>query len=283
MAFALYWPCVNIVLGVIMVIWTVANQKGGVGKTTTTVALGGLAASRGLRVLLVDMDPQGSLSCYFNQNPDTQNASTYTLFQERKHLSVELVGQLVVPTPFAGLSLMPASVGLATLERQAIGAEGMGLVLSRALNALALEFDLAIIDCPPVLGVLMINALAACQQLIMPVQTEFLALKGTERMLNTLKMVSRSRKQALPYVLLPTLYDRRTQACVNSLRQLRELYGTQVWPGRIPTDTKLRDASKLGLPPHIYAADSQAVEAYRSFYATLAPALRPKTPVKGVA
>ncbi len=254
-----------------MLIWTVANQKGGVGKTTTSVALGGLAAQQGLRVLLVDMDPQGSLSCYFRQNPDTQNASTFTLFQERKNLSTDLVGQLVTQTAFPGLSVLPSSVGLATLERQVIGADGMGLVLGRSLALLDDDFDLAIIDCPPVLGVLMINALAACQQLIMPVQTEFLALKGTERMLNTLQMIGRSRRQPLPYIMLPTMFDRRTQASVASLRTLRNTYEDRVWAGRIPVDTKLRDASRLGLPPHVYSEDSHGIEAYRSFYAHILP------------
>jgi chromosome partitioning protein len=254
-----------------MLIWTLANQKGGVGKTTSTVALGGLAASFGLRVLLVDMDPQGSLSSYFRLNPDTQTASTFTLFQSRKQLSADLVGQLVLNTAFQGLCFIPASVGLATLERQAIGPDGMGLVLQRSLACVADDFDLAIIDCPPVLGVLMVNALAACQKLIVPVQTEYLALQGTERLLHTLGMINRSRPQPLPYVLLPTLFDRRTQACVTSLRTLRNTYGDKVWPGRIPVDTKFRDASKLGIPPHLLVEDSQGLDAYRSFFSYLLP------------
>lgn len=247
-----------------MQVWAVANQKGGVGKTTTAVALAGLAASRGKRVLLVDLDPHGSLTSYFRLNPDALPSSTFTLFQERKKLSTSLVGQLVVPTDYQRLSLLPASTALATLERQAIGHDGMGLVIAKALAQLWDDFDLAVLDCPPQLGVLMVNALAACQQLIIPVQTEFLALKGLERILHTLQMMRRSQSRELPFVIVPTLFDRRTQASVSSLRSLRNTYGEQVWPGAVPVDTKFRDASRAGVPPHLFAPNSRGVEAYLS-------------------
>ena len=124
----------------------------------------------------------------------------------------------------------------------------------------------AVIDCPPQLGVLMVNALAACQLLLIPTQTEFLALKGLERMLHTLTMLGRSRKQALPYLIVPTLFDQRTQASVGSLRVLRNQYGAQVWSGRIPIDTKFRDASKAGVPPHLFVRESRGIDAYRSLH-----------------
>ena len=222
---------------------TVANQKGGVGKTTTSVALGGIASALGYRVLLVDIDPHGSLSTYFRQDPDTQELSSYTLFQERKELTA-----------------------LATLERQAIGQDGMGLVIARSLAFIYDDYDFVFIDTPPLLGVLMINALAACQHLVIPVQTEFLALKGLERMVNTLKMMSRSRKKALEYTILPLMYDRRTQASITSLRTIRNTYPTEVWPGHIPVDTKFRDASRAGVPPHLFDETARGVDAYKSLF-----------------
>ena len=138
-------------------------------------------------------------------------------------------------------------------------------------------FDYVLIDCPPALGVLMVNALAACDLLIMPVQTEFLALKGTERMLNALNMINRSRSSQMPYLMVPTLYDRRTSASVTSLRTLRHTYGNAVWPGRIPIDTRLRDASKMGLPPHLVAEESQGIDSYRSLLGYLLPQKELKT------
>ena len=170
------------------------QPKGGVGKTSTTVALGGIAASAGKRVLMVDLDPHGSLSMYFRQEPDYTHKSTYSLFEKRDHLSAEFIHSLIRVTPLKTLGLLPAATALATLERQMHACDGLGLVIAKALAFVKNDFDLVILDCPPVLGVLMINALAACQQLIVPVQTEHLAIKGLERMLHTLKMLGRSRR-----------------------------------------------------------------------------------------
>lgn len=256
-----------------MRVWTVANQKGGVGKTTTSVTLGGIAAEAGMRVLLVDFDPHGSLTAYFRQNPDTLEASSYNLFENKDRLSVDLIGQLLMPTPFNNIEVIPAAVSLATLERQAIG-DGMGLVLSRALALIQADFDLVIIDCPPQLGVLLVNALAACEHLIIPVQTEFLAIQGLDRILNTLRMLGQSRGDILSHTIVPVMYDRRTQASVTSLRTIRNNYGDSVWANKIPIDTRLRDASKAGVPANIYDASSRGVSAYLSLYKYLCSSLR---------
>lgn len=246
-------------------VWTISNQKGGVGKTTSAVTLAGIAAEAGARVLLIDLDPHGSLTSYFQHDPDRTEVSAFTLFSERKSMSHSLVSNLLIATPFSGISLLPASTALATLERQGIG-DGMGLVLGKAVACLQYDFDRVIIDCPPQLGVLMVNALAACEELVVPVQTEFLAIKGLERMLHTLKMFSRSRKRELSFCIVPTMFDRRTQASVSSLRAIRNNYGDNVWPGIIPVDTKFRDASRAGIPPNIFQSDSRGVAAYRSLF-----------------
>ncbi|WP_339615306.1 ParA family protein [uncultured Gilvimarinus sp.] len=254
-----------------MKIWTVANQKGGVGKTTTSVALGGLAAEHG-RVLLLDLDPHGSLTSYFRQDPDTLTRSAYTLFSDRQRLSEpqgggrRFVKSLICATDYPNLEVLPAATGLATLERRSLGPDGLGLVVKRALALLADDYDLVIIDTPPLLGVLMVNALAACDELLIPVQTEFLALKGLERMVNTLNMMAKSSRQGLNYTIVPALFDRRTQASVSTMRTIRYDYPERTWPGKIPVDTKFRDASKAGVPPSLYEPQSRGVEAYRSLY-----------------
>lgn len=249
-----------------MQVISIANQKGGVGKTTTSVALAGIAAEQGYRVLMLDIDPHGSLSSYFGLDPDTQELSSYTLFQERKELTAERVKRLIHATAFPNLFVIPSSTALATLERQAIGQDGMGLVLQKALSLVTQDFDYVFIDAPPLLGVLMINALAACHYLLIPCQTEFLALKGLERMVNTLNMMSRSRKKALQYSVVPVMFDRRTQASVTSLRSIRNTYLQDVWPGHVPVDTRFRDASKAGIPPHLFDPQARGVEAYRSLF-----------------
>ena len=137
-------------------------------------------------------------------------------------------------------------------------------MIAKSLSQLWQDFDYAIIDSPPPLGVLMVNALAASQQLVIPVQTEFLAMKGLERMVSTLAMINRSRKQALPYTIVPTLFDRRTQASMNTLKVLRAGYADHLWPAFIPVDTRLRDASRAGLTPSQFDPASRAVIAYRA-------------------
>ncbi|PSF06164.1 cobalamin biosynthesis protein CobQ [Marinobacter fuscus] len=245
-----------------MRIWAVANQKGGVGKTTSVVALGGLLAGRGKRVLVVDLDPHGSLTSWFGYDPDTIAHSVFDLFQHQGKVPEGLPAQLITETSCPGLSLLPASTALATLERRMVGVEGMGLIVSRALAQLWDDFDYVILDNTPSLGVLMVNALAAAQFLVIPVQTEFLAIKGLERMLHTLQMIMRSQKNELPYMIVPTLYDRRTQASVKSLNLLRKTYQDTLWRFAVPVDTKFRDASQAGVIPSALDAQTHGVRAY---------------------
>ncbi|MCG7968849.1 MAG: ParA family protein [Candidatus Thiodiazotropha taylori] len=245
-----------------MKVWTVANQKGGVGKTTTTVSLGGLLAQWGLRTLLVDIDPHASLTSYFRYDPDGLEESVYSLFKgvAQNHTVDPL--SLIHPTGTEGLDLMPAEMALATLDRQAGKLDGMGLVIKQAMGQLRNRYDHVILDCPPILGVLMINALAACDHLIIPVQTEFLSLKGLERMLHTLDMVTKSRRVPLPYHIVPTMYDQRTRASIDSLKVMRESYPDHVWHSLIPVDTQFREASKAGIPPAFFAPQSHGTLAY---------------------
>lgn len=245
-----------------MRIWAVANQKGGVGKTTSVVALGGLLAERGKRVLVVDLDPHGSLTSWFGYDPDTLSHSVFDLFQHQGRVPDGLPAQLITDTSCQGLSLLPASTALATLERKMVGVEGMGLIISRALAQLWDDFDYVLLDNTPSLGVLMVNALAAAQHLIVPVQTEFLAIKGLERMLHTLEMIMRSQKNSLSYTIVPTMFDRRTQASVKSLNQLRKAYPESLWRFAIPVDTRFRDASQAGVTPSAYDSETHGVRAY---------------------
>lgn len=252
-----------------MRVWAVANQKGGVGKTTTTVALGSLLAAQGKRVLMLDLDPQGSLGSYFGHAPEYTQGSSYEWFTPPAQLPQETLLATIRPTDAPRLSLVPGSTSLATLERTAITQEGMGLAVSRALASLWDHFDYVIIDSPPTLGVLLINALAASSLLVVPVQTEFLAIKGVERMLNTLQMVNRSRRKKLPYLMVPTLFDRRTQAGVASFRYLRRTWPEQVWQSAVPVDTRLRDASSRGVTPLMLDPQSRGIQAYGSLLKTL--------------
>ena len=245
-----------------MRVWAVANQKGGVGKTTTAVSLAGLLAEQGKRVVLVDLDPHGSMTSYFGYDPDVLEHSCFDLFQASSAIPPELPSQLLLDTSHDHINLLPSSTALATLERSMVGKDGMGLVVSRSLASLWDDFDYAIIDSPPILGVLMINALAACSRLMIPVQCEFLALKGLERMVHTLNMVTKSRPQPLPYHIVPTMFDRRTNASLQSVKEMREKYPENIWEYTIPVDTQFRDASKAGVIPSSFGPDGRGVRGY---------------------
>ena len=231
-----------------MKVWAVANQKGGVGKTTTAVTLGGHLAHLKKQTLLVDLDPHGSLSSYFGFDPETITHSVYSLFQVDKIKSVDRPREVIQRTEFDFLDLLPASTAQATLDRQLGNQDGKGLVISKVLQALADSYEHVIIDCPPMLGVLLVNALAACEHLVVPVQTEFLALKGLERMMRTLEMMQKARQEKLRYTIVPTMYDRRTRASVQTIKTLRERYGDELWHSLIPIDTRFREASEAGVP-----------------------------------
>jgi chromosome partitioning protein len=250
-------------------VWAVANQKGGVGKTTTTVSLAGLLREQGHRVLMVDLDPHGSLTSYFQYDPDEIEFSTFDLFMHEGKVPDDLPKKIIRNTTKEGIDLFPASTALATLERKVAGQGGMGLVISKALASLWDEYEFVLIDTPPILGVLMINALAAAQRLLIPVQTEFLAVKGLERMTHTLGMVMQSTKKQLPFTIIPTLYDRRTHASINALKKIRELYGDQVFAESIPVDTKFRDASAIAKVPSDLDPDGRGIRVYRHLLSNL--------------
>ena len=248
-----------------MRIWAVANQKGGVGKTTTAINMAGILAEKGNRVLLIDLDPQGSLSSYLGIDPETVENSVFDLFQQIVAAEQPQVDRTIKATQFENLFLMPSSTAIATLEKQLGAKNGMGLVLKQVLNKVTEQFDNVIIDCPPMLGLLMINALATCKRVIIPVQTEHLAIKGMERMLRSMKMIQRSLNTDLAYTILPTMYDQRTLACKSSLQFLQNEYKSQMTKIIIPVDTRLRDASHLGKPLNYMKGDSQGLKAYKEF------------------
>ncbi|EOD53282.1 ParA family protein [Aeromonas molluscorum] len=246
-----------------MIVWAVANQKGGVGKTTTVVSLAGILAQKGQRVLLIDTDPHASLTSYFDYDSDRLDGTLYELFQAVKPSS-ELINKVTLKTRFDNISLLPASITLATLDRVMGNREGMGLVLKRALLRIQDSYDYVLIDCPPVLGVMMVNALAACDRILVPVQTEFLALKGLERMMKTFEIMQRSKRDKFRFTVIPTMFDKRTRASLLTLKSIKEQYGEAVWNAVIPIDTKFRDASLEHMPPSIFAPASRGCYAYQT-------------------
>ena len=245
-----------------MKIWAIANQKGGVGKTTTTVTMGGILASSGKKTLLVDLDPHCSLSTYMGIDADELGCSAYLLFKQMADGQPLQTGNQIVATQFENLNVLPASTAMATLDRQLGSRAGMGTVIAKALNDVEHEYSSVLIDCPPMLGILMVNALAASEHIIIPVQTEFLALKGLDRMLRTLEMIEKSRKMDLLHTIVPTMYDRRTRASKDTMSVLQKRYADRLWNSVVPVDTQFREASRAGVPLSIMMPGSRGAAAY---------------------
>ena len=245
-----------------MKVWTIANQKGGVGKTTTVVTLAGVLVKQGKRVLVIDTDPHASLGYYLGVDPEEVPGSLYDLFEAHNEITLDNINCQIVPTSVEQLDLLPATMALATVDKKLGHVDGMGLILTRILEQLENQYDYVLVDCPPVLGVLMVNALACCDHIIIPVQTEFLALKGLNRMVKTMELMGRSQNTRYQYTIVPTMFDKRTKASPQALKELQQKYPSTLWPNVIPVDTKFRDASLAHLPASHYASSSRGVKAY---------------------
>ncbi|EWM37504.1 cobQ/CobB/MinD/ParA nucleotide binding domain protein [Vibrio parahaemolyticus EKP-021] len=190
------------------------------------------------------------------------SSSLFDLFQ-LKTFTRDTVKPLILETELEGMDIIPAHMSLATLDRVMGNRSGMGLILKRALQAVSQDYDYVLIDCPPILGVMMVNALAASDRILIPVQTEFLAMKGLERMIRTLTIMQKSRPDGFKVTIVPTMYDKRTRASLQTLTQLKKDYPNQVWTSAVPIDTKFRDASLKHLPASHFASGSRGVFAYK--------------------
>jgi len=239
--------------------WVVANQKGGVGKTTVAITLAGWMVERGKRVLLVDMDPQCSLSAYLGFEPGGIEKSVYDLFTHPDRSPQEIV----LHSKIDGIDVLPATPAMATLDRQLGLRSGQGLVLQRALRQLSQHYDYALADCSPSLGVLMVNALAAADRVLIPTQTEHMALKGLERMLRTLTMINHSRSVGLPFLIIPMMFDKRARSSVDTHDDLRHQHGSELWSDVIPLDHQFREASRNGLPLPQHLPQSRGAQAFK--------------------
>lgn len=252
-----------------MKVWTVANQKGGVGKTTTVITLGAILAQQNKRVLMIDTDPHASLTYYFGLDSEQLEYGVYNVFTESESMTQEDWQRCIWSSPIDNLDVLPATMAMATLDGVLSKKSGMGLIIKKALQKFASNYDHILIDCPPVLGVLMVNALAACEKVLIPVQTECMALKGLERMYRTMELIQSSQDKEYDVCIIPTMYDKRTKASVEAYKELNHMYGSKVWQGVIPIDTKFRTASMERTPLPIYNKNSRGVFAYQELLKTI--------------
>jgi len=236
----------------------VANQKGGVGKTTTAVNLAAIIANWGNRVLLVDADPQGNATSGIG----VQRGS----FRRNLYHSIVLdepIAGITLPTSIKSLDVVPANKDLAGAEIELVEIERREFRLRNALAAVEANYDYIIIDCPPSLGLLTLNALTAAKSLLVPIQCEYYALEGVTELFDTLARIRRLHNPGLMIEgLLLTMYDERTNLSAAVAADLRDFYGLQVFQVVIPRNVRLAEAPSYGKPIISYDANSKGAEAY---------------------
>jgi len=237
------------------------NQKGGVGKTTTTINTAAALAEYGRRVLLVDFDPQGALTRGLGIDPE-DGKTIYELMLDRNLKAKDVI----LSTEVEGLDLIPANIQLSAAEIQLVAEPGREKILTSVLRPVLGDYDLVMIDCQPSLGLLTVNALTAAHGVMIPVACDYFALKGLELLIkNTVELVKERLNESLKIDgILATMYDPRTLHSRSMLNQLYEQYGDTVFRSVIKHTVKFKDSSEHGRPVTQYAPSSEAAELYRA-------------------
>ena len=242
-----------------------ANQKGGVGKTTSVVNLASYFASAGDRVLVIDFDPQGNATSGFGIDRGTLDRSIYDAVIDDVRLT-----DLRVATPIDGLWLVPSSIALAGAEIELAPLEQRERRLSRLVRDVAADYDYILIDSPPSLGLLTVNALTAANSVLIPIQCEYYALEGLTQLIATINLVRDHLNPALEIKgVVLTMYDARTNLSADVAAEVRRYLGDTVFQTIIPRSVRLSEAPSHGLPISLYRPDSRGAEAYAALAAEI--------------
>ncbi|HLQ83306.1 MAG TPA: AAA family ATPase [Pseudogracilibacillus sp.] len=236
----------------------VANQKGGVGKTTSTVNLGASLATLGKKVLLIDIDPQGNATSGVGVNKGDLNQCVYNILVEDYN-----VDQVCVTTDIANLDVIPATIQLAGAEVELVSATSREGKLKAALADVRESYDFVLIDCPPSLGLLTINALTAADSVLIPVQCEYYALEGLSQLLNTIRLVQKHLNTELMIEgVLLTMLDARTNLGLQVTEEVKKYFQEKVYKSIVPRNVRLGEAPSHGKPITSYDPKSKGAEVY---------------------
>lgn len=236
----------------------VANQKGGVGKTTTAVNLSACLAELGKKVLLIDIDPQGNTTSGLGYNKYDLKQCVYdTLINDVP------IDKVIIQTTFNNLSLLPATIQLAGAEIELVSIMSREAKLKRALDKAKHRFDYILIDCPPSLGLLTINALTAAHSVLVPIQCEFYALEGLSQLMNSIQLIQKHLNPALSLEgVVLTMFDARTNLSIQVVDEVKSHFRNKVYSTIVPRNVKLSEAPSHGKPILTYDPKSKGAEVY---------------------
>ncbi len=237
----------------------IANQKGGVGKTTTTVNLGAALAEMGYRVLVIDLDPQGNATTGLGVEARNFELSMYDVIMREQPLE-----DCIEPTSVKNLFVAPATIDLAGVEIELVPAFSRELKLKRAIDTVVDDFDFVLIDCPPSLGLITVNGLAAADEVLVPIQCEYYALEGLSQLLRNVNLVSSNLNETLEVTtIVLTMFDARTRLSVDVANEVREHFSERVCRAVIPRTVRLSEAPSFGQPITVFDPASRGAVAYR--------------------
>lgn len=238
------------------------NQKGGVGKTTTNINLAACLALKGKKVLILDIDPQGNTTSGIGVSKKTLEKTVYNILVDDEFDPREAI----INTSVENLDLIPASVDLAGAEVELVQIDGREKALKNGLDKIRDNYDYIFIDCPPSLGLLTINSLAAVDSVLIPIQCEFYALEGVSQLVSTIELVKKSLNPSLKVQgVILSMFDGRTNLSAQVVQEVKKYFGGKVYSTVIPRNVRLAEAPSFGLPITEYNPKSRGAEAYTEF------------------
>lgn len=236
----------------------IANQKGGVGKTTTSVNLSACLGAAGKKVLVIDIDPQGNTTSGLGVEKDEAEISIYDVLINDENLS-----DAIIKTEFKNLSLCPANVNLAGAEIELVDMKNREHLLKNAIDEIKDKYDFIIIDCPPSLGLLTLNSFVAADSVLVPIQCEYYALEGLSQLTKTIKSIKHSLNEKIQFEgILLTMFDARTNLSIQVADEVKKFFPDKVFKSVIPRNVRLSEAPSFGEPIIIYDKYSKGAEAY---------------------